>query len=133
MSKSPKSIIPIIVKILSPFAEFAYLMGSAETPRFRKESDVDLAFFPKGEMSREQIQDLWVQLEKALERDVDLVSLKNIDPIFGRQVLEAGRVILVNNPTAHLIWKAHQLSIYPDFKRSREVIEKNLLVRKKYE
>lgn len=122
-----KSISQIAIDTLSQVAVFAYLMGSAETPRFRDDSDVDIAYYPKDSIPAERIKSIHEFLEETFERSVDLVSLKNIDLIYGRQVLESGRLLFVHDKEQLLRWKVYHMSLYPDFKRSIEVITKNLL------
>ena len=119
-------------KILNDYCEFAYLMGSADSDRFHSESDIDLAIYPKPGIDDLNLAQLKSKLEEEFSRDVDLVSLLGVDLIFGRQVIETGRIIFIHNPEIHLRWLADQLSRYPDFKFSRAIIETNLLTRKKY-
>jgi len=119
-------------KHLQAQCHFAYLLGSAGTKRFTDTSDVDLAAFFKNVPSISESHRITEDLQEALKRDVDLVVLNTIDPIFARQVLETGRLLFADQTGYHLQWKAHQLSLYPDFKTSREVIEKSLLNRKKH-
>jgi predicted nucleotidyltransferase len=116
----------------SPLVNFAYLMGSAGTERFHEESDIDLAVHWKVEPEFSEILKISAALSQSFNREVDLVSLNRIDLIFGRQVLETGRLLFCSEPGIHLQWKADQLSRYPDFKFTRGPIEKNILVRKKY-
>lgn len=111
---------------------FAFLVGSAGTDRFTEHSDVDIALFWAMEPSLEDQQILQSKLEELLERDVDLINLNQSDYIFARQVLETGRLIINNSPEKLLRWKTRCLSLYPDFKFSRQQIEKNILKRKKY-
>ncbi len=118
--------------VLIDLAEFAYLMGSAETEKFNKESDIDVAVFWKDSSADEQKRKCLVDLEKVFNREVDLVSLNKIDIIFAHQVLEKGRLLFDSNAGLHLKWKMEKLSEYPDFKTSRKVIEDNILNRKKY-
>lgn len=132
MSPFLQSISKTIHDALTDLAEFAYLMGSAETERFNKESDIDVAVFWKKTCSEDQKRECSIDLEKTFKRDVDLVSLNKIDVIFARQVLEKGRLLFDNNAGLHLNWKMEKLSEYPDFKASRKVIEDNILNRKKY-
>ena len=121
-----------ICAVLMDFAEFAYLMGSAETERFNKESDIDVAVFWKDSSTDEQKRKCLVDLEKAFNREVDLVSLNKVDIIFAHQVLEKGRLLFDNYAGLLLQWKMQKLAEYPDFKTSRKVIEDNILNRKKY-
>ena len=121
-----------IKNILHDYAEFVFLLGSAGTERFNKDSDVDVAVFWKEKTSKEQIQKCGKTLDEEFNRDVDLVSLNKIDPIFARQVLETGRIIFSNSDGPLLKWKMEMMSIYPDFKFTRKIIEENILNRKKY-
>jgi predicted nucleotidyltransferase len=130
----------ITKQVLEKYAEFCFLLGSAATPRFNKESDIDLAVFWKpslfnlssNEIDFEFKLKILNELEETFHHDVDLVSLNNIDVIYGVQVADTGRIIINNNPRLLLEWKVKQLSRYPDFKTSRSIIEKNILNRKKY-
>lgn len=132
MSSSSDLISKTLVKILIQDAEFAFLMGSAETNRFHANSDIDVAVFWKNSCTKEQINAHCQILEDKFNREVDLVSLNNIDVIFARQVLETGRLLFNNSAGILLNWKMEKLSDYPDFKISRKIIEDNILTRKKY-
>jgi predicted nucleotidyltransferase len=116
---------------------FAFLMGSAGTERFHKESDIDIAVYLRNPDNQTVVDygvifKMQARLGELFQRDCDLVVLNKIDPIFARQVLESGRELIVNDSAFLNIWKAQQLSLYPDFKESRKIIEDNLLNRKKY-
>jgi predicted nucleotidyltransferase len=125
-------VVETIKKLLSPTCNFVYLLGSFGTERFRADSDIDIAAHFKNPNELEKKSKLCIQLEDLLIRDVDLVALNNVDPIFAHQVLDQGRLLFVNDDGVLLNWKLREMSMYPDFKMSREVIEKNLLKRKKY-
>lgn len=132
MKNPVKSISVILKEALILDAEFVFLMGSAETERFHADSDVDVAVFWKSSVTKEQIVALDRLLEEKLSRDVDLISLNDVDVIFARQVLESGRLLVDNSPGELLNWKMKVLADYPDFKTSRKIIEDNILNRKKY-
>jgi len=119
-------------KRFSDRMEFAYLLGSAGTDRFRDESDIDLAIYWKSPLSFSELSKIQAELEATFQRDVDLISLNAVDVIFARQVMETGRLLIVQSPGKLLQWKTEQLSRYPDFKYSRRIIEENILKRKKY-
>lgn len=121
-----------ITDILKIDTEFIFLMGSFDTERFREDSDIDVAVFWKSNVSEEKKKDIHLQIEKKINRDIDLVTLNKIDEIFARQVLETGRLLLCNSKGLLLNWKMEKLSAYPDFKYSRKIIEDNILTRKKY-
>jgi predicted nucleotidyltransferase len=122
-----------VLNIIGDKSEFCFLLGSAGTPRFRQDSDIDIAVFWKnGDVDFNTKLDVMNELEENLGHEIDLISLNEIDVIYGIQVVDTGRMLINNNPGLMLDWKSRQLSRYPDFKASREIIEKNILNRKKY-
>jgi predicted nucleotidyltransferase len=131
-SLSTAEIAKVAGDVLGPYTLFCLLLGSAGTPRFNDESDVDLAVFFEPEPTFELYSQLKTKIEERLEREVDLISLRSIDPIFSRQVLETGRELFCQNSKDLILWKARELSKYPDLKLSRANIETQLLNRKKY-
>ena len=128
-----ESIEKAVEQLLAPKCEFVFLLGSYGTERFNDKSDIDIAAYFSNKIEFSELQNLRSQLESQFNRDVDLVALNDIDPIFARQVIESGRLVYCKKSGDQLTkWKVHQNSIYPDFKKSREGIEKSLLNRKKY-
>lgn len=122
-----------IIETIGNLSEFCFLLGSAGTPRFRNDSDVDIAVYWKNaDIDFNQQMKIVTALEDKLGHDIDLISLNNIDVIYGIQVVDTGRLLINNNAGLMLEWKAKQLSRYPDFKASRAIIEKNILNREKY-
>ncbi len=132
MTSQAGTISQILKETLIQDAEFAFLMGSAETERFNAQSDIDVAVFWKTSCEESKRQQCRRTLEEKFNRDVDLISLNKIDVIFARQVLESGRMLFTNSTGFLLNWKMEQMSDYPDFKVSRKIIEENILKRKKY-
>ena len=134
LSPDFSSIQSAVKQVLTTHAEFCFLLGSAATPRFHKESDIDLAVFWKASVFKNiELQTrLYSEIRESFEVDVDLISLNEIDVIYGIQVVETGRLLFSNDAGLLLQWKAEQLSKYPDFKATRKVIEDNILKRKSY-
>ncbi|HXH31111.1 MAG TPA: nucleotidyltransferase domain-containing protein [Bacteriovoracaceae bacterium] len=138
MSLNPEQILfekikTVVTNMFGEASAFCFLLGSAATARFRQDSDIDIAVFWKdGEFDFKLKLKIMDELEDKLGHSIDLISLNNIDVIYGIQVFETGRLLISNNPGLLLDWKAKQLSRYPDFKLSRAIIEKNILNRKKY-
>lgn len=123
----------VVADTIGKLSEFCFLLGSAATPRFRQDSDIDIAVYWKNnEINFDLRLKIVSELEDKLGHDIDLISLNNIDVIYGIQVVDTGRLLVNTNPGLILEWKAKQLSRYPDFKASRAIIEKNILNRKKY-
>ncbi len=131
---SNDEIIEFILKTLHENALFIYILGSFGTENFNIHSDIDIAVFWKSAPELNFKLNVINSLETELNRDIDLINLNDIDPIFARQVLEKGRLIFINPHFKgdHLNWCSTQLSIYPDFKFSRRIIEDQILKRKKY-
>jgi predicted nucleotidyltransferase len=120
-----------VKNILSQYSEFAFLIGSAATERFNEKSDIDLAVFWKPNIDEKIKTQCWNELEDIFGRETQVVGLNKVDIIFARQVLETGRILFVNSDGELLNWKMIVLSMYPDFKYSRNIVEKNILNRKK--
>ncbi len=132
MNTTHSNISTTIINKISDLVEFVFLMGSAETERFNEQSDIDIAVYWKLETTDEHKRKILFELQDLFGRDVDLVSLSNIDDIFAMQVLDKGRILINNNQGLLLQWKVEKMSKYPDFKFSRKIIEENILNRKKY-
>ena len=123
----------IVDQTIGNLSVFCFLLGSAATPRFRQDSGIDIAvYWRDGKIDFDLKLKIMNDLEDKLGHDIDLISLNNIDVIYGIQVVDTGRLLVNNNPGLMLEWKAKQLSRYPDFKASRAIIENNILNRKKY-
>lgn len=120
-----------IIDLIKPHCEFAFLVGSFGTPRFTKDSDLDLAVYFAESVDWDLKLILKEQLENLVSRDVDLVDLRTADPIFARQILENGRLLFSKNNHLLMEWKIKSLSLYIDLKMGRSEIEKNLLKRTK--
>lgn len=120
-----------IIQLLHPFSNFAFLLGSYGTERFNPTSDIDIAVYFADSVDPKKIYELAVKIEEITGRDVDLVDIREIDPIFARQIIETGRLLIDNKHEKLVNWKYLQLSKYIDFKMDRAEIEKKLLVRKR--
>ncbi len=124
----------LILAELKSHSEFIYLMGSIGTERFTENSDIDIAVYWSQNYDFDQLIKLKMNLENQTHRDVELISLNKIDPIYARQVIETGRLLFLNeNKKGELLqWRMQKFSEYPDFKYSRKIIEDQILKRKKY-
>ncbi len=120
-----------IVRLMEPYTEFVFLLGSYGTDRYLAESDIDLACYYTEQLSEKEKTLLWNNLELLTDRSIDLVELNQVDSIFARQVIETGRLLFNRNPELLLKWKITNNSKYIDFKMDRHIIEENILIRKK--
>lgn len=122
-----KDCVEKIKTILQNDAEFVFILGSFGTEFFRDDSDIDIAVYYKNHVDEKIKTKLWNQVEDLTGRDVQLVELNKIDPIFAMQVIDKGRLILDQDKACLLNWKSLYFSKYQDLKLSRKVVEKNLL------
>lgn len=76
------------------------LFGSLVTDEFNEESDVDIAILSSEPLSLDTILKLELFLENYLERDIDIIDLKNSDlNMFVKiKILNSGKVIYSKNP-----------------------------------
>ena len=108
-------------------AQFALLFGSAGTPYFTDESDVDVAVQYGQRLGLAERLRLAAALAAVIGRAVDLVDLREADPVLAFQVLKSGRIFLLNDPHAYRRFAARVLSEYADFKLDRRPIEAALM------
>ncbi len=89
----------IIVLTLSAFPDIQaiYLFGSFAAGDFRPMSDVDIALLLPPEQAKElgsfYSTALHRQLEETLEREVDLINLRQVPTVFQKEVIMGGRRI----------------------------------------
>jgi predicted nucleotidyltransferase len=120
-----------IVSKLKPILEqtacFALIFGSTTKDQLTADSDIDIGvFFHERIQSYEHRSKLTLPLENTLNRELDIIVLNDADPIITNQILSTGELIHCADPAFFFSFKARKISEYIDFKRSREVIEKNL-------
>ena len=125
-----------IIKIFFDHAgvDAVLVFGSQVSERTTADSDIDLAVLYNNRKipSVEKVLDLKEDLSGKLKKRVDLVLLNRSNPILTHQIFKLNMVIFNKNPT-HLdeIFVKH-VTAYADLKRSRKVIEDNILKRKLY-
>lgn len=104
-------------------ARFAFVFGSFGTSGFRDESDLDLAVDFGRPLASDERFALASRLAEAAARPVDLVDLRNADPIIAMQVLRTGRPFLVHDALALDVFRMTAPSLYFDWKISRKPVE----------
>ena len=72
----------------------AFLFGSQAKNRAGKESDYDIAVWPKTQLSREAVDQLWQELESLLKTNVDLVLLPQARPTVAWSALRGKRLLI---------------------------------------
>jgi predicted nucleotidyltransferase len=104
-------------------ARFAFVFGSFETPAFRDQSDLDFAVDFGRPLEPGERFDLATRLAETAGRPVDLVDLRNADPIIAMQVLETGRPFVVHDALALDVFRMTIPSLYFDWKICRRPVE----------
>lgn len=73
--------------------ELLIVFGSFATNQQRQESDIDIAFLSKTEISNIQRWELQEKLAGAINTDVDLVDMSKCDDVLNFQIASKGRLI----------------------------------------
>ena len=128
-------IVCILVELLQDKADFALLFGSyAKGDNFVSgDSDIDCAAFFHPEFVTDyaylEIAEVFASTHGG---KLDLVCLNTADIIIATQVVTTGELLFATSKEQLDQYRIQVLSRYIDFKRSRKIIEDNILVRPKY-
>jgi predicted nucleotidyltransferase len=77
--------------------ELIYIFGSYNTARFNAESDIDIAMYPKNDLTDEDISKLKWELIQNTGRGIDLINLKEAQPVLAKEIVSKGEIIYYNN------------------------------------
>jgi len=77
--------------------ELIYIFGSYNTERFNAESDIDIAIYPKNDVTSEDLSKLKWELIKNTGRGIDLINLKEAQPVLAKEILAKGELIYCKN------------------------------------
>ncbi len=128
MIEEKQNIILRLIELLKGKAEFALLFGSITNDNFNIESDIDIAVYFNSEFNtKEKKAGIRREIIKSFDRDIDLIILNDADIIITMQVLANGNIIIKENNSNFVLFKAKKISEYLDFKISRKIIEDNML------
>jgi predicted nucleotidyltransferase len=81
-----------------PDLRLVMIFGSTANNSHRPDSDIDIAVYPKKELSSRQRQELSDQIACATGRAVDLIDLTHVDGALLRQILRTGKVVFSKQP-----------------------------------
>ena len=70
-----------------------YLFGSSARGRLTPESDIDIAVASSRPLAEQRLYELQVDLEAALEAEVDLIDLQNVEGLILREILMKGTLV----------------------------------------
>lgn len=101
--------------------DFAYLFGSLATGNASKQSDIDVAIFTSGDLSKEERFALRLnligRLSRAVKRDVDVVVLNDLSSLFFRYVIiSEGKLLYQRSEGRRLDFENMTLGLYFDFR-----------------
>jgi predicted nucleotidyltransferase len=118
----PADPLPRVAEVLEG-AQFAIVFGSYGTAGFGPESDLDVAVQFSKPLSFEERISLAGRLEEAAGRRVDIVDLREADPIIAMQVLRGGKPFLVADRRALTDFQMYTPTRYFDWKICRRPVE----------
>jgi predicted nucleotidyltransferase len=128
MIEEKQNIVLRLIELLKGKAEFALLFGSITNDNFNIESDIDIAIYFNSEFNtKEKKAGIRSEIFNSFDRDIDLIILNDADIIITMQVLANGNIIINENNSNFVLFKAKKISEYLDFKISRKIIEDNML------
>ncbi len=106
-----------------PAALAAYLFGSAVQERLTTDSDVDVGILFITQPDGLRLLELQEDLSALLGRQADLVSLNQVSPFLGMQVLKHGEIVFERSARATREFQVRTMLAYWDLKQVRKPIE----------
>ena len=105
----------------------AYVFGSRAMGKGKKASDVDIALLlDDREASNFPYLEFKVTLERALNKNVDLIILNQAGEILKHQVRKYGKTIYESNPKMRKQWEILSRKLYQDFLYLHHIYMKKL-------
>lgn len=103
-----------------------YLFGSRAADRARSNSDYDIAYLSDKHLSNYERFMLAQELAAILNRDVDLVDLKQASTVFQTEIIETGKVLYGDHSTDKALFEMRALKDYAILNEERRVILENI-------
>jgi len=112
-----KQTIVALVKAVFPDVQAIYAFGSWDTVDERPNSDVDVALLLRHRVAKQAgslaMSDLHKQLERTLNKDVDLINLRRVSTVFQHEIVNSGNVLFCVDEVARqefelLVWSFYQ-------------------------
>ena len=128
--KTPNILIDTVLKHY-PEAQAIYLFGSYGTENEWPDSDMDIAVLlppVKAKAIRSlALSPLWLELEQALGKSVDLINARQVSTVFQKEIIMADRRIYCGNRYAADEFEMLVLSFYQKLNEERaEVLAEGL-------
>ena len=105
--------------------EAIILFGSFARGTQNEKSDIDIAFKSKRKISKKEIYEEKILLEDISKRDIDLVSLDEINDDFRYEILMNGKELYCEDKTKFDLYKIDMFREYIDLNENRiSIIER---------
>ncbi|WP_269410599.1 type VII toxin-antitoxin system MntA family adenylyltransferase antitoxin [Lentibacillus daqui] len=114
----------ILLPALSPV--FIYLFGSTAKNQDRKTSDIDLAFLNDQTLSPYDIFMIGQRVASALDKDVDLVDLRQASTVMQLQIVHYGKLLYCADENRRMAFEMNVYKMYAKLNEEREVILKTI-------
>jgi uncharacterized protein len=101
---------------------FIYLFGSFAKGEGREDSDIDLAIHSDNEVSEYELFLFSGDLGFILNRDVQLINLKNISTVFSAEIVGTREVIYSMDENKRIEYEIRALKDYVKLNEERQVI-----------
>ncbi len=125
-----EKIIEILIANFNPY--LIYFFGSVLTDTFREDSDIDIAFLSDSKISDYDVFIIAQNIADIVNRDVDLINLKNSSTVFKAQVIGNGKVIFCNDNNRRMFFEMRSFKEYTLLNEERQVILDNIKKRVLY-
>ncbi len=106
-----------------------YLYGSYAGEEHRKDSDIDIAILTREKLTSLEKWNLQEELASEIDKDVDLVDLKDASVILRVEVVEHGKRIYTGNQYECDNFETTTYSLYSDLNENRKDILKDYEIR----
>jgi predicted nucleotidyltransferase len=116
--------IQIIDFLENKFPELSgiYIYGSYAINQENQESDIDIAFLTEEKITTVEKWKIQEELAAKLDKDVDLVDLKNASVVLRKEIIEKGKLIYSTNQYKVESFEMTTLSMYIDLNETRKNI-----------
>lgn len=118
-----------IIKIVHsafPDVEAIYLFGSYDTVYETESSDVDIAILlpplKAKSVARSTLRDVRLELERVLNRDVDLINIRMVNVVFRNEIIKDARRIYSVDSCAADEFEMMTMSLYQKLNEERAEI-----------
>ncbi|HLQ71905.1 MAG TPA: nucleotidyltransferase domain-containing protein [Bacillota bacterium] len=110
----------ILTTKLSPY--FIILFGSSATNRYRKSSDIDLAFLASKSISAYDLFMIGQEIANSLDRDVDLIDLNKASTVMQMEIIYHGKVLYSTDEMKRKEFEMKVFKMYTKLNEERQVV-----------